>query len=186
MDGCLIFGIVFLTQNSLKMTSFASVSDRFIAELERLPFNASDATDAQENRRIELIIRAMRFLKLKLYPEAALEETSEFLQSLGKFFCQVKSIRVKHAYAEIFLELLLPLAGVAVAEVNHPNWVQGIETIFPRASKMATKPKHWLVAYPLMTALLCVSRREFFLEHWMSIIEGGFQKAKVWTITYQT
>jgi hypothetical protein len=38
-----------------------SVSDRFIAELEKLPPDA----DGKENRRTELLLRSMRFLRVK-------------------------------------------------------------------------------------------------------------------------
>jgi hypothetical protein len=41
---------------------FASVSDKFLTELEKVPGD----TDARENRKTEMVIRSMRFLKLKV------------------------------------------------------------------------------------------------------------------------
>lgn len=46
----------------------------------------------------------------------------------------------------LFVQLLLPIAGVAVAEVNFPAWSKAVDTIYPRAWKMANKPRHVLVS----------------------------------------
>lgn len=100
-----------------------------------------------------------------------MEETSDFLQSLAKFFSRAHSVKVKHAYAELFAGMLLPLAPKATAEVNYPGWAAAVETLYPKASKMALKPKHWQVAHPLQATLLCVSRRAHFLERWLTFIE---------------
>ena len=42
----------------------------------------------------------------------ALEETAEFLQIIGEFFSNAHSVRIKHAYSEVFVELLEPIAAV--------------------------------------------------------------------------
>jgi len=42
----------------------------------------------------------------------ALEDTAEFLQVCSNFFQSAHSIKVKHAYAEVFVELLDPIAAV--------------------------------------------------------------------------
>jgi hypothetical protein len=44
------------------MYRFVSVSDRFIAELEKIPPDA----DGKESRKIEMLIRSMRFLRVKV------------------------------------------------------------------------------------------------------------------------
>jgi hypothetical protein len=50
---------------------------------------------------------------IKLYPETALQDTSDFLHSLSKFFANTHSFKVKHAYAQLLIDLLLPLAPVS-------------------------------------------------------------------------
>ncbi|RKP14687.1 cell morphogenesis protein N-terminal, partial [Piptocephalis cylindrospora] len=67
--------------------------------------------------------------------------------------------------------MLLPLAPKATAEVNYPGWAAAVETLYPKASKMVLKPKHWQVAHPLQATLLCVSRRAHFLDRWLPFIE---------------
>jgi hypothetical protein len=69
------------------------------------------------------------------------------LQSLAKFFSNAHSFKVKHAYAQLFVELLLPLAPNATVEVNYPGWTDAMEMLLPRAFKMATKPKYWMASH---------------------------------------
>ncbi|KAK9766570.1 Cell morphogenesis protein PAG1 [Basidiobolus ranarum] len=150
---------------------FTSMSDRFIAELEKEPQGGRESS-------YELIIRGMRCLKLKIYPADALEETADFLQSCGKFFKTTRSMKIKHAYAQVFVEMLAPIAAVALAEVNIQAWIETIDSIYPKAFKMCTKLRHWDVAYPLMSILLCVSRKEFFLSKWWAFMDSCIQRFK--------
>ncbi|KAF8987696.1 Cell morphoproteinsis protein PAG1 [Haplosporangium bisporale] len=162
---------------SLSNVRFATVSDRFIAELEKYKVGAS-VKDKDRELRMEMLIRGMRYLNLKLYPENCLEETADFLQSCAGFFKMARGIRIKHAYAELFVQLLTPVAKVALAEVNHPNWSKTVELIYPKARKMTNKPRHVQVAFPLVTILLCVSKKDFFLKHWLSVFDSLREKFK--------
>ncbi|CAG8519511.1 8947_t:CDS:10 [Diversispora eburnea] len=161
----------------LSKIRFMSVSDKFIAKLEVFAKLHPNALKEQENK-IELLIRGMHHLQLKIYPLEALEETAEFLQSLANFLRIAHGIKIKHAYAELFVRLLMPIAGVAVAEVNFPSWVKAVEILYPKAWKMTLKQRHWSVAYPLVTTLLCVSQREFFLARWNECLYICIQKFK--------
>ncbi|KAL0076042.1 cell morphogenesis N-terminal-domain-containing protein [Phycomyces blakesleeanus] len=152
---------------------FASVSDRFIAELEK--YNSHTIMKERQSH-MEMLIRGMRFLKIKIYPLDALEETADFLSSCASFFKNAHGAKVKHAYANLFVQLLLPIAEVAVAEVNFPAWVKAVDLMYPRALKMTLKPRHILGGYPLVTTLLCVSRKEFFTTNWLPIVESCYQK----------
>ncbi|RCH88198.1 Cell morphoproteinsis protein PAG1, partial [Rhizopus stolonifer] len=152
---------------------FASVSDRFIAELEK--YNSQTIMKERQGH-MEMLIKGMRYLKIKIYPVDALEETADFLSSCASFFKNAHGAKVKHTYARLFTQLLLPIAEVAVAEVNFPSWAKAVDLMYPRALKMTLKPRHVLAGYPLVTTLLCVSRKEFFLTNWMSILESCFQK----------
>ncbi|RHZ61363.1 hypothetical protein Glove_348g33 [Diversispora epigaea] len=161
----------------LSKIRFMSVSDKFIAKLEVFAKLNPNALKEQENK-IELLIRGMHHLQLKIYPLEALEETAEFLQSLANFLRIAHGIKIKHAYAELFVRLLMPIAGVAVAEVNFPSWVKAVEILYPKAWKMTIKQRNWSVAYPLVTTLLCVSQREFFLARWNECLYTCIQKFK--------
>ncbi|KAK5799013.1 cell morphogenesis N-terminal-domain-containing protein [Linnemannia elongata] len=162
---------------SLSNVRFATVSDRFIAELEKYKTGAP-VKDKDVELRMEMLIRGMRYLNLKLYPDRCLEETADFLQSCAGFFKLARGTRIKHAYAELFVQLLTPVAKVALAEVNYPNWSKTVELIFPKARKMTTKPRHVQVAFPLVTMLLCVSKKDFFMKHWQAIFDACREKFK--------
>ncbi|KAI9495734.1 cell morphogenesis N-terminal-domain-containing protein [Zychaea mexicana] len=157
----------------LSNVRFASVSDRFIAELEK--YNSQTIMKERQTH-MEMLIRGMRFLKIKIYPLDALEETADFLSSCASFFKNAHGAKVKHSYAKLFVQLLLPIAGVAVAEVNFPAWAKAVDLVYPRALKMTLKPRHVLAGYPLVTTLLCVSRKEFFAANWMANVESCYQK----------
>ncbi|TPX35897.1 hypothetical protein SmJEL517_g01822 [Synchytrium microbalum] len=144
---------------------FASVSDRYVLELRKF-----DKGLIKENK-LEMIIRCMRYLQLKIYPMDALEETAEFLQTCAEIFSTTHSQKIKHAFSDVFVELLEPVAAIATAEVNLPAWMKTIETIFPKASRMITKQRHLEEALPLITTLLCVSKRDFFHKNWGSFAE---------------
>ncbi|KAJ1982086.1 Cell morphogenesis protein PAG1 [Dimargaris verticillata] len=153
---------------------FATMSDRFIAELEKIP-----PGPIPNEPQVEVVVRGMRYLRLKIYPVDALEETAQFLLSCTKFFLQAAhGLRIKFAYAEVFTQLLLPIGAVADAEVNFPDWAKSMEMLLSRATKMCTKPRYTAVAYPLMTAVLCASRREVFLAKFMSFLDQAFQRLK--------
>ncbi|CAO3652266.1 unnamed protein product [Mucor fragilis] len=152
---------------------FASVSDRFIAELEK--YNSQTIMKERQGH-MEMLIKGMRYLKIKIYPVDALEETADFLSSCASFFKNAHGAKVKHAYAKLFIQLLLPVAQVAVAEVNFPSWAKAVDVMYPRAIKMTLKPRHILAAYPLVTTLLCVSRKEFFAANWSHVLESCYQK----------
>ncbi|RUS21260.1 hypothetical protein BC937DRAFT_93188 [Endogone sp. FLAS-F59071] len=159
---------------ALSLIRFASVSDKFIVELER--YNR-DVTKEKENQsKVEMVIKGMRYLKLKIYPDYALEDTADFLQSCAKFFKNAHGVKVKHAYAHLFVQLMLPIAAVAVAEVNFPAWVRAVDLIYPRALKMTTKPRHLTYGLPLVTTLLCVSKKDFFVNNWLQIVETCNQR----------
>ncbi|KAG1211887.1 hypothetical protein G6F69_004186 [Rhizopus microsporus] len=98
------------------------------------------------------------------------------LENCAGFFKNAHGAKVKHAYADLFIQLLLPAAEVADAEVNFPAWAKAVDLMYPRALKMILKPRHISVGYPLITTLLCVSRKNFFAENWTAILESCYQK----------
>ncbi|KAI9268780.1 cell morphogenesis protein N-terminal, partial [Sporodiniella umbellata] len=64
----------------------------------------------------------------------------------------------------------------AVAEVNFPSWAKAIDLMYPRALKMTLKPRDTSAGYPLITTLLCVSRKDFFAANWLPVLESCYQK----------
>lgn len=70
------------------------------------------------------------------------------------------------------------------AEVNDPQWAKAIKTIVPKAKDMVSKPRYWIVAYPLYITSLCVAPLEYFQQNWVACFEAGLNKLKVSRIKY--
>lgn len=178
---------------------FLSVSDRFIANLERIPPKIKH----EDEPKLYLLIQGMSYLKLTNYPLETFEESAEFIQSLAKFFEKSNNESIIFAYCEVLSNLLLPLASILTAETNHPTWVEAIEKIYNKASftwKNLNKPinstikvnklkangshnvinfdSSWAYSIHLMTSALSVSRKELFSDTWFDIIENNMFKLK--------
>lgn len=176
---------------------FVSVSDRFIADLEKVPPHITPAMES----RLHLLIHGMKYLKLTNYPLEKFEELAEFMQSLGKFFSKSMNESLIYAYCEVLSNLVLPLANILTAETNHPTWVEAIESIFNKASQVwshnmklqqsatltattggsgsaSRASAGWSYAISLMTSMLSVSRKELFARAWFELIEENLIKFK--------
>ena len=156
--------------------SLLTVCDRFVCELSSL---ISAAPAKEHEARIEHVLRGSRCLKLRVYPETELETSSEFVQQMSAFFANAHGHTLKCVYAETLTSLLHPIVETATAEVNHPMWSKAITAILQRALDMATKPKYWAVASPLIVVALGVSPRDVLMQHWQVCIDGVSNKLKV-------
>ncbi|KAJ2794615.1 Cell morphogenesis protein PAG1, partial [Coemansia helicoidea] len=153
------------------------MSDRFIAELERIPMISSGSSAGDE--RTVVLLHNMRFIRLRVFPVDALDESAAFLLSCAKFYSRTSgSLRLKHAWATLLTELLMPMAAVVNVEVNLPDLVRAIDIIHAKAMKMAAKVRHVTAAFPLAAATLCVSQREAFHQRWLSLLEYCIQRLK--------
>lgn len=85
----------------------------------------------------------------------------------------------KELPSQSFEDSLTFLWQTAQAETNNPQWGKAIETIYPKAREMMSKPRYWQVAFPLVIISLCVAPQSYFLKHWQSCFELGISKLKV-------
>ncbi|EEB99561.1 hypothetical protein MPER_00741 [Moniliophthora perniciosa FA553] len=67
----------------------------------------------------------------------------------------------------------------AQAETNNPMWAKATEVIYPKAREMATKPRYWNVAFPLLITSLCVAPENYFRKYWLGCFENAVSKLKV-------
>lgn len=86
--------------------------------------------------------------------------------------------RVKHAYCEILNTLLLSVAGVITAEVNHPTWVKTIDLVYPKVISMISKQRYWTDSFQLACTILCVAPTQIFSDNWVPLLEANFPKLK--------
>lgn len=153
---------------------FVQVGDEFIADLEK----CTGTIPKERELNVQLVIHGMKHLKIKVYPMDALEESSDFLLSLGKFFSKVTNPGIKGAYARVFCDLLLPVAETATAEFNYPNWASAMELLYKQAEGLLARPKYWTYAFPLACTVLCVSPSEAFAKNWLNLFDGFLHKYK--------
>ncbi|CCH61428.1 hypothetical protein TBLA_0E03740 [Henningerozyma blattae CBS 6284] len=153
---------------------FISVSDRFIAELEKVPQQLTQDEEAS----IHLLILGMRYIRLKHYPLDKFEETADFMKSLAKFFSNTTNEVIQVAYAEVISHLLLPLAGSLTAEVNHPTWVDAISLLLGISQKLQLRPETWVSGFKLNVAVLSVAPHELFSKYWFQLIEGNIDQIR--------
>ena len=156
------------------------MSDRFTRELGKYATSMQPTREAEA--RIEHLLRGMRHLKLRVYPEDELEMSSEFIIQLAAYFANAHGQALKCAYAETFVSLLHPVIETATAEVNHPMWSKAIAVILARALAMGQKPRYWPTAFPLVVVALGLSPREICMQHWQSCTEAVVAKLKVGTV----
>jgi hypothetical protein len=161
---------------ALSELRFSTITDRFISELRDVK-----GIEKQSESKLEMLVGCMKYLKLKLYPMSKLEDSADFLQAVGELFQNSHSLRIKLAFCELFEGLLKPVQRIAGVEVNLPVWQKTMEQIAPKVMRMVTKGRHG-VSLQLMTTILSVSKREYFLKHWPPLIEilvGRLKEKKV-------
>jgi len=101
------------------------------------------------------------------------------MESLSKSFANAHGFRLKSAFAETLVKILHPIGKTAQAETNMPLWAKATEIIHPKAREMASKPRYWNVAYPLVITSLCVAPEAYFKKHWINCFEVSLSKLKV-------
>lgn len=186
--------------------NFTSVTDRFIADLDRslqeLAAKSPTTSIRDVESRIELVLGGMKHLRIKTSPEDAWDRSCEFMASLGKLFSRSHGARVKSAFCQVLEMLVLPIAAKATkSEIAHPKWNEVLATVGPRLAQMFVKPRHWQYTFPLTAAMLCVSPPDTFASQWLQLIYPLHPRLKdrftrplclqvisrlVWTYLYRT
>ncbi|AOA65115.1 RAM signaling network component [Komagataella phaffii CBS 7435] len=158
----------------LSAKRFISVSDRFIADLEKYPtgYVASSEKNLSEVQ-LSFIIHGSRYLKLKTIPLESFEDSADFMKSFGKFFSMCQNPNLLIVYCQVLSHLLYSVSDVITAEVNHPTWVEAINLIFQKAQTLnsAASSIPWIHVIQLTTAALCSSTEAIFKDHWVSLID---------------
>jgi hypothetical protein len=102
----------------------------------------------------------------------------QFLNECAQYFCDVKDKDIKHTLAGLFVEILVPITGQVKNEVNIPCLKSFVDILYTHALELSAKSKHRLATIPLLTCLLCVSQRQFFLNSWFQFAQLCIQQFK--------
>lgn len=155
---------------------FVSVTDRFVSELG--PVVQGQVIPKELDVKFDNVIRAMRYIQIKVFPPEDFEEGAEFFVSVAKAFGNTHGLRLKSTFADTLVHILHPIVKTAQEETNIPDWAQALEMIYPKARDMATKPRYWGVAYPLVVTSLCAAPQDYFRKNFSSCFETILSKVK--------
>ena len=148
---------------TLAQSRFASVRKRFNAELKELRTKEASPHTTQS---IISLLMGMKFFRVKMVPIEEFEASFQFMHECAQYFLEVKDKDIKHALAGLFVEILVPVAAAVRQEVNVPCVKNFVDLLYSQTLDACTKNKHRLALFPLVTCLLCVSHKTFFLNNW--------------------
>lgn len=146
---------------------FSSIKKRFMSELKELRSKEPSPLVTHE---IISLLMGMKFFRIKMVPIEEFEASFLFMHECATYFLEVKDKDIKHALAGLFVEILVPVAAVVKNEVNVPCLKNFVELLYSPTLDLCTKKKHMLALFPLVTCLLCVSQKNFFLQNWHTFL----------------
>ena len=149
----------------LSQSRFLSTKKKFFAELRELRAREPSA-HTNTTQSIVSLMMGMKYFRAKMVPFEDFEHSFQFMQELAQYFLEVRDKDIKHAVAGLFVEILNPVAAAVKNEVNVPCLKKFVETLYSQTLDMCTRNKHRLAIFPLVTCLLCVSQKAFFLHNW--------------------
>lgn len=148
---------------TLAQCRFASIRKRFTSELKELRAKEPSPHTTQS---IISLLMGMKFFRVKMVPIEEFEASFQFMHECAQYFLEVKDKDIKHALAGLFVEILVPVAAAVKNEVNVPCVKNFVDLLYSQTLDACTKNKHRLALFPLVTCLLCVSQKTFFLSNW--------------------
>ncbi|XP_014830696.1 PREDICTED: protein furry homolog-like isoform X4 [Poecilia mexicana] len=160
----------------LTQSKFQAVRKKFITELKELRQKEQSPYVLQS---IISLIMGMKFFRVKMYPVEDFEASFQFMQECAQYFLEVKDKDVKHALAGLFVEILIPVAAAVKNEVNVPCLKTFVEMLYQTTFDLSSRKKHSLALYPLVTCLLCVSQKQFFLNNWHIFLQNCLSHLKM-------
>ncbi|XP_036378760.1 protein furry homolog-like isoform X3 [Megalops cyprinoides] len=159
----------------LTQSKFQAVRKKFMTELKELRQKEQSPHVVQS---IISLIMGMKFFRVKMYPVEDFEASFQFMQECAQYFLEVKDKDIKHALAGLFVEILIPVAAAVKNEVNVPCLKNFVEMLYQTTVDLSSRKKHSLALYPLVTCLLCVSQKQFFLNNWHIFLQNCLSHLK--------
>ncbi|XP_039769737.1 protein furry homolog-like isoform X3 [Ornithorhynchus anatinus] len=159
----------------LAQSKFQAVRKKFVTELKELRQKEQSPHVVQS---VISLIMGMKFFRVKMYPVEDFEASFQFMQECAQYFLEVKDKDIKHALAGLFVEILIPVAAAVKNEVNVPCLKNFVEMLYQTTFDLSSRKKHSLALYPLITCLLCVSQKQFFLNNWHIFLQNCLSHLK--------
>ncbi|XP_077984034.1 protein furry homolog-like [Glandiceps talaboti] len=151
----------------LAQTRYQSIEKKFIHQLKEI---RSEPQNVNTTQSIISLIMGMKFYRVVMFPVEDFEASFQMLNHCAQYFLEVKDKDIKHALAGLLVEILVPVAAAVKNEVNIPVLKNFVEKLYPTTYEQCQKKKHALAFFPLITCLLCVSQKHFFLSNWHNFL----------------
>jgi hypothetical protein len=139
--------------------------------------SSSISTSLSNSNTIKLLM-GMKYFRIKMVPIEDFEASFQFLNECAHYFVDVKDKDIKHTLAGLFVEILVPITGSVKNEVNVPCLKIFVDMLYLHTMELSAKSKHRLATLPLLTCLLCVSQKPFFLNNWFQFAQLCMQQLK--------
>ncbi|KAG7228776.1 hypothetical protein INR49_008554 [Caranx melampygus] len=106
------------------------------------------------------------------------EQSPYIVQSIISLIMGMKFFRVKMYPVEDF-EASFQFMQAVKNEVNVPCLKNFVEMLYQTTFDLSSRKKHSLALYPLVTCLLCVSQKQFFLNNWHIFLQNCLSHLKM-------
>ncbi|XP_075005137.1 protein furry homolog-like isoform X8 [Calonectris borealis] len=106
------------------------------------------------------------------------EQSPHIVQSIISLIMGMKFFRVKMYPVEDF-EASFQFMQAVKNEVNVPCLKNFVEMLYQTTFELSSRKKHSLALYPLITCLLCVSQKQFFLNNWHVFLQNCLSHLKM-------
>uniref|UniRef100_A0A8R1HZV6 Uncharacterized protein n=3 Tax=Caenorhabditis japonica TaxID=281687 RepID=A0A8R1HZV6_CAEJA len=150
----------------LSNTYFTHIHRTFMTHITEFKKDVSQSAPQQ----IVALIMSMKFLRINSSQIEDFENGLKFLDDLASLLLELKDKDVKHAIMGLLVEILLPVAAQIKRETNIPALISLVQKLYVTTNDMTSKKHHKLAAFPLVTCLLCVSQKHFFLANWVQFL----------------
>lgn len=168
---------------------FYALKQRYVSNFSDLENSYNANTSALQTEKIVRLIRGIRWIKISRFPIQELQEGIQFVLDIANKFVeyQKKNKEIRQQYATTLVDILIPLS-VEInlkthIEVNVPIVTQLVDFLYPIVFDMVGKTgnkitKNSSTPFKLTTAILSLSKKEFFIHSWGNFIDNCLRQLK--------
>uniref|UniRef100_A0A0K0G2Z9 Protein furry homolog-like (inferred by orthology to a human protein) n=1 Tax=Strongyloides venezuelensis TaxID=75913 RepID=A0A0K0G2Z9_STRVS len=154
----------------LSHSHFDMIKEKFLVKLIELKKESPITRLTVE--KITALILSMKYFRIKINQVNDLEAGFAFLNEIANDYLEtdIKQKELKHAYAGLLVEIIVPVAAAITKEVNVPFVISFVDKLYGPTYDLVNKKQHKYAVFPLLTCLLCISQQKFFLANWTQFL----------------
>uniref|UniRef100_A0A0K0DZP1 Cell morphogenesis protein N-terminal domain-containing protein n=1 Tax=Strongyloides stercoralis TaxID=6248 RepID=A0A0K0DZP1_STRER len=166
----------------LSHSHFDMIKEKFLVKL--IELKKENPITRLTVEKITALILSMKYFRIKINQVNDLEAGFAFLNEIANDYLEtdIKQKELKHAYAGLLVEIIVPVAAAITKEVNVPFVISFVDKLYGPTYDLVNKKQHKYAVFPLLTCLLCISQQKFFLANWtqfLNITLGNLKNKEV-------